>query len=180
MAAPVGFLDLGLARADDHIQILAHQPCNERRCGGGFIGRVTVRHDIDIGLNVGEHAADDMTLALHPFGADNRPGGAGGVNRRVAAVIVININGGTGQRGAEIGNSLPNRCGFVVAREDHGDAGNGCHAPRSNAKDGKFRLIYARRLRGGGFGRHRQPPGRNYLDLWFQHLSAHDAVSLGG
>ena len=42
--------------------------------GGGIVGQVAVGHDVDVGLDVGEHAADDIALALLPLGTDDGAG----------------------------------------------------------------------------------------------------------
>ena len=45
---------------------------DHRRRGLGIIGQIAVGHDIDVGIDVGEHAADDVALALLAFAADDR------------------------------------------------------------------------------------------------------------
>ena len=99
--------------------------CDQRGRGGRVVGRVAVGHHIDVGLDVGEHAADDIALALHPLGADDRARDAGIVDGAVAAVVVVDVDRRAGQRRAEGGDRLRDRRLLVVAGQDHGDAGGG-------------------------------------------------------
>ena len=101
MAAAIGLLELRLAGADDHVELLVEQLADQCRRGRRVIGRVAVGHHVDVRLDVGEHAADDMALALHPLGADDRARLGGNLAGAVAAVIVVDVDGGAGQRGAE-------------------------------------------------------------------------------
>ena len=72
VAAAIGLLDLGLAGADHHVELLVEQLARPAPARPRVVGRVAVGHHVDVGLDVGEHAADDMALALHPLGADDR------------------------------------------------------------------------------------------------------------
>ena len=74
VAAAIGLRRLVLAGADDHVELLVDQHRDHLRRGLGIVGQVAVGHDIDVGIDVGEHAADDMALALLPLGADDRAG----------------------------------------------------------------------------------------------------------
>ena len=74
MAAAIGVLLLVPPRADDHVELLGEQHLDHRRRGRGIVGQIAVGHDVNVGVDVGEHAADDMALALLALGADDRAG----------------------------------------------------------------------------------------------------------
>ena len=63
-----------------------------------------------------------MALALHPLGADDRAGLGGDLAGPVGAVIVVDVDGGAGQRGAEGGDGLGDRRFLIVAGQQDGDA----------------------------------------------------------
>ncbi len=60
------------------------------------IGRVAVGQHIDVGLDVGEHAAHDMALALHPLAADDRALRPRNLDGPVGAVVVVDVDSGIG------------------------------------------------------------------------------------
>ena len=64
MAAAIGALLLVPASADDHVELLGEQHVDHRRRRLGIVGQVAVGHDIDVGVDVGEHAPHDVALAL--------------------------------------------------------------------------------------------------------------------
>ena len=96
-----------LARADDHVELLVDQHLDHRRRGLGIVGQVAVGHDVNVGVDVGEHAADDMALALLALGADDRARRARDLDRAVAAIIVVDVDGGG--RAARRGSPRPSR-----------------------------------------------------------------------
>ena len=55
---------------------IVEQAVDHLRRGGGVVGAVAVDQHIDVGLDVGEHAAHDIALALQRLAADDRAGGA--------------------------------------------------------------------------------------------------------
>ena len=111
-----------LARADDHVELLVEQQVDHRRRRGGIVGQVAVGHDVDVGVDVGEHAPDDVALALlaSRCGRSRRPPPR--LARAVAAVVVVDVDGRAGQRGAEAGDGRRDRRFLIVARQEHGDA----------------------------------------------------------
>ena len=121
MAPAIRRLDFGSARPDDHIELLGHQLRNHRRCDSRFVGRVAIGHDIYIGFDIGEHPADDIALALHPFGADNGPRRRGDIAGPVGRIIVVNIDFGVGQNRAKSRHSRADGSIFVVAWQQHGN-----------------------------------------------------------
>ena len=74
--------------ADDHVELLGEQQVDHRRRGLGIVGQVAVGHDVDVGVDVGEHAADDMAFALLALGADDRAG-LGGATARVRSRLLL-------------------------------------------------------------------------------------------
>ena len=81
MAAPVGRLRLVDARAHDHVEMLLEQCSIMRGSARRVVGRITVDQHVDVGLDVGEHAAHDMALALAALAAHLAP-----ASRATAAV----------------------------------------------------------------------------------------------
>ena len=74
MAATIRVFLVVHAGADDHVELLAEQQVDHRRRGLRIVGQVAVGHDVDVGVDVGEHAPDDMALALLALGADDGAG----------------------------------------------------------------------------------------------------------
>ena len=60
-----------LAGPDHHVELLVNQHPNHFRSRTRVVSQVAVRHDVDVGINVREHATDDMALALLPLGPDD-------------------------------------------------------------------------------------------------------------
>jgi len=121
MAAAIRFLDLRFAGADDHVELLVDQFGDQLGRRRRIVGRIAVGHYIDVGLDVGEHPAHDMALALHPLGADD----GAGLNRDLAgpvgAVIVVDVDARGGQRGAKARDGLRDRRFLVVAGKQDRD-----------------------------------------------------------
>jgi len=122
MTAAIGLDRLPHPAADHHVELLVEKALDQRRNGGRVVGRVAIGHDIDVGIDVGEHAADDIALALHPFGANNRAGGCGDLTGAIAAVVVVDVDSGVGQRGSETGDRLRDRRFLVVAGQQDCDS----------------------------------------------------------
>ena len=121
----IGGLPLVAAAADDHVEIILQHGRDHARRGGGFVGRVAIGHDIDVGVDVREHAAHDMALALLADTPDDRAGGGGELTAAVAAVIVEHINVGMRQGSAEVLHRLHDGAGFIIAGQKDGDARGG-------------------------------------------------------
>ena len=122
VAAAIGGAGLVAAGADDHVELVGEKQVDHRRGGGGIVGQIAVGHDVHVGVDVGEHAADDMALALLALRADDRSGLAGHLASIVAAIVVVDVDRGAGQRGAEAGDRRADRGLLVVARQKDGDA----------------------------------------------------------
>ena len=73
MATPIGCLHLVATTAYHHIEIILQHGSDHLRRGSGLIGRVAIGHDVDVGIDIGEHAAHDMALALLAHAPDDGP-----------------------------------------------------------------------------------------------------------
>ena len=122
MAATIRVLLLMLAGPDHHVEPVVEQQCDHRRRRRGIIGQIAVGHDVDIGIDVGEHSADDVALALHPLGADLGPRSARQLDRAVAAIVVIDVDRRARQHGAEPLDRAHDRGFLVVTRQQDGNA----------------------------------------------------------
>ena len=115
MAAAIGVLDLGSACTDHHVELLVHQHRDQRGGGGGVVGRVAIGKDVDVRLDIREHAADDAALALHPLAPDHRARRLRPVDRAIGTVVVVDVDDRLGQRGAERRHRLRDRRLLVEA-----------------------------------------------------------------
>ena len=101
VAAPIGLVAAAVAGGDDHVEILLAHGVDEFADAGCVIGQVAIGEDVDVGIDVGEHAADDIALAGQTFEADDGAGGAGDVGGAVGRVVVVDVDGRVRQRGLE-------------------------------------------------------------------------------
>ncbi len=121
MAGPVGGRGLVLAAADDHVQLLLQHHPHHRRRGVRLVGRIAVDEQIEVGVDVGEHAAHHMAFSRVGLVADDGPGlgrdGGGGVGR----AVVEDVDDGVGQGFAEVEHHLGDGAGLVQAGDQYGD-----------------------------------------------------------
>ena len=129
MPAPIRLRGLMDARADHHIELLVEHARHQLGRARRLVGRVAVRHDIEVGIDVGEHPADDRALALDALGADHRARRARDLDGAVAAIVVVDVDRGRRQRRAELRHRPRDRRLFVVARQQDGDGRFGHAAP---------------------------------------------------
>ena len=87
-----------------------------------IVGQVAVRHDVNVGLDVGEHPADDAAFALLSFRSNDRARSCRDFARPVAAIVVVDVDGRFRQRLAKALDGRADRRFLVVARQKHGDA----------------------------------------------------------
>ena len=85
------------------------------------ISVVAIHQNINVGLDVGKHAAHDIALALTRLGTDHGARRARHFYGVVPGIVVIDIDDGFRQRGAEIAHHLGDGRLFVVARHQNGD-----------------------------------------------------------
>ncbi len=95
---------------------------DHRRCQRRIIGIVAIRHHIEIGLDVTEHAADDVAFALQRLVPHHRTGLPGDRRRIVGRVVVKNVDRGLGQRAPKRMNHVGNRNFLVEAGKQNGNA----------------------------------------------------------
>src|SRR5215472_5711358 len=77
------------ALAIDEIELVAQELVDEIRGGAGVIGVVAIDQDVDVGFDVGEHAAHHVALALQRLVTDDRPGVAGNHHAAVGGIVVV-------------------------------------------------------------------------------------------
>ncbi len=104
-----------------HVQVLVHEQRDHLRRAVGVVGAVAVGQDVDIGLDVGEHAAHHVPLAAPLFVADKGAGGGGLFARTVAGGVVVDIDRRPGKHRAEPRNHRSDGGFFVVAGQQDGD-----------------------------------------------------------
>ena len=121
MASSVGLHAPRHACAIDEVEIFFNHPADHARSGLGFVGRITVHQHINVGVNVGEHAADNISLSLASLVANNRARRPGDVDGAIARVVVVNVDCGRGQRLAKSLNGSTDCQLFIEARNKHGD-----------------------------------------------------------
>ena len=119
---------------DHHVEIACVKTLHQSRRKRGIIRTVTVGHNVNIGLDVGEHAPDDVALAAHRFGFDNGAGVRRSRSGRIGRVIVEDVNLGTGERRAKAPDHVTDRDLLVVARQDHGDRKRIRHRPGEHGR----------------------------------------------
>ncbi len=89
MAGAIGIGCGGDAAARNDVEPLVDQLGGELRRGAGIIGVVAIDQDINIGLDIGEHAAHDIAFALTRLGADDGASLAGARHRLVFGIVVV-------------------------------------------------------------------------------------------
>jgi hypothetical protein len=122
VAAAIGLLRLMSPASDHHVELVGDQQVDHRLRASRIVGEIAVRHQIDVGVDVGEHASDDVALALLPLRADDRSGFGGDLAGPVAAVVVVDVDGRRRQRLAKAADRRADRRFLVEAGQKHGDA----------------------------------------------------------
>jgi hypothetical protein len=111
----VSLAGLGLARSVHHVQLLAQKAADQRRRGAGVIGMVAVDEDVDVGLDVGEHAPDHVAFAPQGFVHDHGTDALRRGRRHIVGGVVIDIDRRARQCLAKGRNDLGDRRFLVVA-----------------------------------------------------------------
>ena len=101
--------------ADHHIRLPVKDILTHGGSGVSGIGGVTIHHQVALGIDLPEHAADHIAFALFVFVADDRTGFGGDGGGIIRAVVVVHIDHRVRQLRTEAGNDLPDRCRFVEA-----------------------------------------------------------------
>ena len=121
MPSPVGVHALGHSRAVDEVEALVDRTADHPRGGLGVIGRVAVHQHKDIGVNVGEHATNDISLSLARLAADNRARSLSDVDCAIGRVVVVNVDCCQWQSFAKSNDCLSNRQLFIEAGDQNCD-----------------------------------------------------------
>ena len=82
---------------NDHVQTVGHQHVDHDRRRARIVGQIAIGHDIDVRVDIGEHAHDDMALALLSLAPDDRSCPLRDLASPVRAIVVVNVNGGAGE-----------------------------------------------------------------------------------
>jgi len=128
MTPAIGVLFVVMTGADNHVEPFGQQQADHRRRGLGIIGQVAVGHQVNIGIDVGEHSADDVPLALLPLGPDDRSARDGDFNRPIAAVVIVDVDRGGRERCPKTLDRRADRGFLVEARQKDSNARRGSHS----------------------------------------------------
>ena len=144
MAGAVGGLDVGDAGAGDHVECIVEQQV-DHGCGAlCVVGVVAVDEDVDIGVDVGKHAPDDVAFALEALAADAGAGLKRGGDGAVGGVVVVDEEGGCGQR-ARKGLNDGGNCGLLIVTGDQdGDSGRVVCGSRGKGQRNRGRMRASR------------------------------------
>ena len=121
---PFVLLEVGGAQAvaDHHVVAFEHLIHHGRRCVCR-IGVIAICHDVHVGIDVFEHGANHVALALARFLADDCARGCGNLGGAISGIIVVNVDVCLWQRRFEIANNLADSHFLIIARKQHGDGG---------------------------------------------------------
>ncbi len=121
VAATVGGAILADARRHHHVGA-GGELADQFGQAGGVVGGVAVDQHEDVGVDIAEHAAHDMALALAGLAHHDGAGRARSLAGAVGRIVVVDVDHGAGQRGVKIANHLRDGRGLVVAGDEYGNA----------------------------------------------------------
>ena len=125
VAGPV-HVDLALlAGAHHHVEPVAPQQFDHASCGCRLVSVVGIAHQVDIGLDIGEHPAHHVAFALLGLAPHDRARFGGDPACVVGRIVVVDVNRRFGQRGAEIGDHFRDSLRLVVAWQQDRDPRRG-------------------------------------------------------
>ena len=119
MAETIGLGRRGDALAGDHIEAVRQQMGDELLRLPGFIGVVAVDEHVNVGFDIREHAADDVSFTLQAFVPDNCAGGLRHADRVVGRVIVVDVYSALGQRRTKVLHDLSYSAALVETGDEH-------------------------------------------------------------
>src|SRR5690606_20554133 len=90
---------------------------------GRLVGVVAVDHHVDIGIDIGEGAADDVALARDVLLAHYGTGFGGALRGAIARAVVVDVDRDAGNGGLEVADDLGDGDLLVVAGNDRRDPG---------------------------------------------------------
>ena len=109
----------GAEAIPDHHVVTFEDFLDHGRSGIGRVCIIAVGHDIDIGIDVFEHGADDITLTLAGLLTDDGTFSCGNLGGAVCGVVVVDVDSGIWQSVAEITYDFTDGDFLVVAGEKH-------------------------------------------------------------
>src|SRR5262249_50090343 len=104
--------------AGNHIKSVTHERLEEHRRCRRFIRVVAVYQEIDVRLNISEHASNNVAFAPPQFSADNGACGVSNLSRFVIWIVVVPVHVGSRGRHLQIANDYSNRRFILVAWDD--------------------------------------------------------------
>ena len=121
MPLPAGVVMHTAPRADHHVG-----PFRQQRPYQLFgilrrVGPVAVGDDVDVGIDIGKHAAHHMAFALAPLAHDLRAGKHGMQRCAVSGIVVVDVDMRIGQGRPEPPDNSTDRRRFVVAGKQNGN-----------------------------------------------------------
>ena len=116
----------GQAVSYDHVRIPRQDRLHHLRAALGGIGVVPVHHDVTLGVDLAEHAADDVSFALLVFLPHDRAGGRGDLPGPVGGVVVVYVDYCFGEAAAPVADDFVDGGGFIVAGDQHCDLVHDC------------------------------------------------------
>src|SRR5262249_59877564 len=119
MTAAVGRLVLIDARPDHHVETLFDETRAHDAGARRIVGGVAIHQNVEVRVDVGEHSPHDVALALVPLAPHQRAGGARDLAGAVGGIVVVDVDRGLGQRGAEIGDHFAD--GRLLVEAGHQD-----------------------------------------------------------
>lgn len=113
---------VGEAVAHGHVRVSGEDGLAQGARGVRGVGVVPVDHEVAVGVDVAEHLADDVALALARLGHHDGARGGGQLGGAVGGVVVVDEDRGARQLPAEVRDDLPDGDLLVVAGDEDGDA----------------------------------------------------------
>lgn len=120
MEGPLVLLEVGGGEpvTDDHVVAVEHLG-DHGRGRVGRVGVVAVGHDVHVRVDVLEHGADHVALALAGLPAHHRARVPRDLGGAVRGVVVVHVDRRIRQRGPEVAHHLADRDLLVKTRKKH-------------------------------------------------------------
>ena len=113
------------AMLDRHVGALGQERVDELWRVVGIVGAVAVGHDVEIGVEVGEHAPDDVALALTRLAVHLGAGQTRLAGGAIGGVVVEDDDPGTRQGRLKAAHHRGDGGFLVEARQQHDDVETG-------------------------------------------------------
>lgn len=102
----------------DHIKVFIEHKIDHRRGAVCVVSRVAVDEDENVGLDVGEYSAYDVSFALTRLAPDDHAGLASYLDSAICGIIVVEEYRGLRKHATEVADNATNRLFFIVARQE--------------------------------------------------------------